>query len=50
MVIEDDSGRTEHKYIYEPYQTMKYIDATPQYNVTPYLNFYITTFVDENTF
>lgn len=50
MVIEDDSGRTEHKYIYQPYQVMKYIDATPQYNVTPYLNFYITTFVDENTF
>ena len=50
MVIEDDSGRTEHTYIYQPYQKMKYIDATPQYNVTPYLNFYITTFVDENTF
>lgn len=27
-----------------------YYDATPEYNVTPYLNFYVTTFVDENTF
>ena len=29
---------------------MPYYDAVPQYNVTPYLNFYVTTFVDENTF
>ena len=29
---------------------MPYYDATPRYNVTPYLNFYVTTFVDENTF
>lgn len=29
---------------------MPYYDATPEYNVTPYLNFYVTTFVDENTF
>ena len=27
-----------------------YYDATPEYMVTPYLNFYVTTFVDENTF
>lgn len=27
-----------------------YFDATPEYLVTPYLNFYVTTFVDENTF
>ena len=27
-----------------------YFDATPEYNVTPYLNFYVTTFVDENVF
>ena len=27
-----------------------YFDATPEYKVTPYLNFYVTTFVDENTF
>ena len=51
LVVEDDKGNTsEHHYKYEPYQTMKYIDATPQYNVTPYLNFYVTTFTDENTY
>ena len=27
-----------------------YFDATPEYYVTPYLNFYVTTFVDENVF
>ena len=27
-----------------------YFDAVPEYSVTPYLNFYVTTFVDENTF
>ena len=27
-----------------------YYDSTPEYMVTPYLNFYVTTFVDENTF
>ena len=25
-----------------------FFDAIPEYYVTPYLNFYITTFVDEN--
>jgi hypothetical protein len=29
---------------------MKYIDSDPVYNVTPYLNFYVTTFTDENTY
>ncbi len=29
---------------------VKYYDATPEYKVTPYLNFFVTTFVDENTF
>ena len=27
-----------------------YFDAIPEYYVTPYLNFYVTTFVDENVF
>jgi len=27
-----------------------YFDATPDYKVTPYLNFYVTTFIDEMTF
>lgn len=51
METTDDQGNvTRHNYVYQPYGVKKYIDATPQYNVTPYLNFYITTFVDENTF
>lgn len=39
-----------HVYEYQPYQKMKYFDSTPQYNVTPFLNFYVTTFVDENIY
>lgn len=51
MTTEDDQGnQVSHTYEYQPYGVKKYIDATPQYLVTPYLNFYITTFVDENTF
>ena len=48
--VDDQGNVTRHNYVYQPYGVKKYIDATPQYNVTPYLNFYITTFVDENTF
>lgn len=50
------AGTTSDKYIegtvgtgqtYAQYP-VPYYDATPEYYVTPYLNFYITTFVDEN--
>ena len=55
--LENSEGHTpgeevvinNHTYIYSPYKTNK-LDATPEYKITPYLNFYITTFVDENIF
>lgn len=37
-------GQEYHEY------PVPYFDATPIYNVTPYLNFYITTYTDENVF
>lgn len=45
----DSVNRT---YVDDPTVTypVPYFDATPEYLVTPYLNFYVTTFVDENTF
>ena len=33
-------------FVSQPYP-YKYFDATPEYYVTPYLDFYITTFIDE---
>lgn len=43
---------TEYEFIYAPYKTgvAKYYDADPEYKITPYLNFYLTTFVDEGAF
>lgn len=43
---------TEYDFIYAPYKTgvAKYYDADPEYKITPYLNFYLTTFVDEGAF
>ena len=51
-VIDDKGVASSHNYIYQPYKTgaAKYIDSDPVYKVTPYLNFYITTFTDENTY
>ena len=40
----DALGEGQEKATYP----VPYFDATPEYYVTPYLNFYITTFVDEN--
>ena len=39
--VDDQGNVARHEYVYQPYGVKKYIDATPQYNVTPYLNFYI---------
>ena len=53
LVIEDENGHTTvHNYVYQPYKTglAKYIDSDCTYEVTPYLNFYVTTFTDENVY
>ncbi len=53
VITDSESGDSqEYTFTYMPYKQgiAKYYDADPQYKVTPYLNFYITTFVDENTF
>lgn len=44
----DNEVRAEGQ-VYGKYP-VPYFDATPDYYVTPYLNFYVTTFVDENVF
>ena len=52
-VVDPTTGvASTHHYVYKPYKEgeMKYIDSDPVYNVTPYLNFYVTTFTDENTY
>ena len=43
---------TLRQYVDDPsvVYPVPYFDATAEYYVTPYLNFYVTTFVDENTF
>ena len=55
----NDPANTSDKYLDNPIHAenqteatypVPYYDANPVYKVTPYLNFYITWFTDENTF
>ena len=52
-VVDPTTGQSStHHYVYSPYRKgiSEYIDSDPVYKITPYLNFYITTFTDENTY